>query len=168
MTRVTIIPSIALIATIRFEGSYRRSGCTQAAIDDGISGARDMKIRVEHLILIPLVIATAIIGIMLFTGDTTQAPPQEISETEEFMKRKAQQKVPLFLPNTGPPYRCASWMPDDLCAKLQQSCANGVCEPWERCNTCAFDCGCGGSQICNTETGRCHSPAEVCAAPRGR
>ena len=47
------------------------------------------------------------------------------------------------------------------------SCGNGVCDAHELCNTCQFDCGCGGAQVCNAQTGRCHSPAGVCQAPRG-
>jgi len=59
----------------------------------------------------------------------------------------------------------------DICVGARKwdtsQCGNGVCDAHELCNTCQFDCGCGGAQVCNAQTGRCHSPAGVCQAPRG-
>lgn len=71
-----------------------------------------------------------------------------------------------LLPN-APQFKCRSWMDDETCKALTVSCGNGVCEPHEKCGTCVFDCGCGGAQVCNSESGFCHSPAGVCTAPRG-
>ncbi|MBI2126829.1 MAG: hypothetical protein HYU02_05910 [Thaumarchaeota archaeon] len=97
--------------------------------------------KASQMIPIPLVIATAIIGFMLFTGDIAQPIPQT---TPQQIGRGVQTIKPRLI--NAPEYKCASWMDAD---------------------TCAFDCGCGGAQVCNTETGQCHSPAGVCNAPRG-
>ncbi len=118
----------------------------------------------SQLIPIPLVIATAIIGFMMFTGEIAQPIPQ--ATPQQVAPGGQAQAIAPLLPN-APPYKCASWMDADTCARLKASCGNGVCDATERCNTCAFDCGCGGAQVCNTETGQCHSPAGVCNAPRG-
>ena len=72
----------------------------------------------------------------------------------------------ILLPN-APKYKCPSWMDADTCTTLSNACGNGVCDAHELCNTCQFDCGCGGAQVCNAQTGKCHSPAGVCQAPRG-
>ena len=117
--------------------------------------------KATQLIPLPLIILTAVVGYMMFAGDVSQgAIPQPGPGG------KQTQAIAPLLPN-APPYKCASWMDAELCGKLQASCGNGVCDTHERCNTCAFDCGCGGAQVCNPETGACHSPAGVCQAPRG-
>lgn len=116
-----------------------------------------MKVKATQLIPLPLIIATAVIGYMMFTGDVGQGPPPST--------RQAQVIAPLL--ENAPKFKCASWMDAELCGILQASCGNGVCDNHERCNTCAFDCGCGGAQVCNAETGFCHSPAGVCQAQRG-
>ena len=115
-----------------------------------------------QLIPLPLIVLTAVVGYMMFTGGVS---PGAIPAPASPGGRQTQAIAPL-LPN-APPYKCASWMDSELCGKLQASCGNGVCDAHERCNTCAFDCGCGGAQVCNPETGACHSPAGVCQAPRG-
>lgn len=69
--------------------------------------------------------------------------------------------------SNAPQFKCRSWMDDATCKALTQSCGNGICDVNEKCSTCAFDCGCGGAQVCNPENGVCHSPAGVCSAPRG-
>lgn len=60
----------------------------------------------------------------------------------------------------APAYRCPDWMDDDTCESLKSTCGNGVCDSHELCDTCGFDCGCGGSQVCHSDG--CYTPAGIC------
>ncbi len=117
-------------------------------------------LKTDQLIPIPLLLATALVGYMVIVGGGISGPSSnagQIIQIADF--------PPLLL--NAPSYSCPSWMDQETCTLLSSTCGNGVCDDVERCNTCAFDCGCGGAQVCNSQTGRCHSPAGVCQAPRG-
>ncbi|HIM82433.1 MAG TPA: hypothetical protein EYM50_01615 [Nitrososphaerales archaeon] len=123
-----------------------------------------MSAQYEKFIPIPLLIATAIVGYMIFTGGV---PILGIGgEEDESLSISAVGDISPLLPN-APRFKCPNWMDAETCTTLSNSCGNGVCDAHELCNTCQFDCGCGGAQVCNAQTGRCHSPAGVCQAPRG-
>jgi hypothetical protein len=61
-------------------------------------------------------------------------------------------------------FPCPAGMSSTLCTLFKQTCGNGVCDPNERCDTCAIDCGVTGAQACDPYTGRAGSPTSVCQA----
>ena len=124
-----------------------------------------MSSQYEKLIPIPLLIATAIVAYMVFSGGIPMLGIGNEVQNEVLTINAVGDIAPL-LPN-APMFKCPSWMDAGTCVTLSNSCGNGVCDTHELCNTCQFDCGCGGAQVCNAQTGRCHSPAGVCQAPRG-
>lgn len=65
------------------------------------------------------------------------------------------------LPNS-PVWPCAKGMSADQCQTFKSTCGNGVCDPNERCDTCALDCGATGAMRCDPYTGRPGAPASVC------
>jgi hypothetical protein len=78
--------------------------------------------------------------------------------------------VPL-LPN-APEYVCPEGMPASECAQLELTCGNGVTDPGEDCQNCAFDAGCPSGLVCGNIGGgeevTCHYPAGLClAGPAG-
>ena len=60
--------------------------------------------------------------------------------------------APLLL--GAPLYECPSWMDEEICCLLTDTCGNDVCDEHENCNTCKFDCGCIGGQSC-LPNGKC-------------
>lgn len=122
-----------------------------------------MSSQYERFIPIPLLIATAVVGYMVFTGGV---PLLGIGGDDNSLSISSVGDIAPLLPN-APKYKCPGWMDPNACTILSNSCGNGVCDAQELCNTCQFDCGCGGAQVCNAQTGKCHSPAGVCQAPRG-
>lgn len=80
-------------------------------------------------------------------------------------------KAAPLLPN-APEYVCAEGMPQSECAQLVLTCGNGVIDPGEDCNNCAFDAGCASGLVCGNISGgqefTCHYPAGLClAGPAG-
>ncbi len=79
--------------------------------------------------------------------------------------------VAARLPN-APEYVCAEGLPQSECAQLKLTCGNGVIDPGEDCNNCAFDAGCASGLVCGNISGgqefTCHYPAGLClAGPAG-
>lgn len=79
--------------------------------------------------------------------------------------------VSARLPN-APEYVCTEGMPQSECAQLILTCGNGVIDPGEDCNNCAFDAGCASGLVCGNISGgqefTCHYPAGLClAGPAG-
>lgn len=72
-------------------------------------------------------------------------------------------------PHTGPrgppEYDCAIGTPPSECAQLKITCGNGVVDPYETCNNCAFDAGCAAGTVCFRANG---SHIYTCNYPAGR
>lgn len=80
-------------------------------------------------------------------------------------------QVAARLPN-APEYVCPEGMPQSECAQLTLTCGNGVVDPGEDCQNCAFDAGCAAGLVCGNISGgeeyTCHYPAGLClAGPAG-
>ena len=127
---------------------------------NNINNMRIASVDFNKMIPIPLIISTLLVGYLIFSGYPIGigggAQVQQVDLGD----------IPPLLPN-APSYKCPQWMDSATCQQLTTSCGNGVCDAHESCSTCSFDCGCGGAQVCNTQNGKCHSPAGVCQAPRG-
>jgi hypothetical protein len=72
----------------------------------------------------------------------------------------------------APQYVCSDGQPASECAQLKLTCGNGVTDPGETCQNCAFDSGCPSGLICGNISGvdeyTCHYPAGLClAGPAG-
>ncbi|MCL4436841.1 MAG: hypothetical protein M1503_12505 [Thaumarchaeota archaeon] len=76
-----------------------------------------------------------------------------------------------LLPN-APKYVCAESLPQAECAQLKLTCGNGIIDPYETCNNCAFDAGCAAGLICGRANGTqdytCKYPVGLCiTSPAG-
>jgi len=72
----------------------------------------------------------------------------------------------------APEYVCSDGQPASECAQLLLTCGNGVIDPNESCQNCAFDAGCPSGLVCGNISGAdeytCHYPAGLClAGPAG-
>ena len=72
----------------------------------------------------------------------------------------------------APQYVCSDGQPASECAQLKLTCGNGVTDPNETCQNCAFDSGCSSGLICgnisNGDEYTCHYGAGLClAGPAG-
>ena len=79
--------------------------------------------------------------------------------------------VVSMLPN-APEYACRDGQPASECAQLKLTCGNGIIDPGEDCQNCAFDSGCPSGLVCGNISGSndyiCHYPAGLClAGPAG-
>lgn len=79
--------------------------------------------------------------------------------------------VTARLPN-APEYVCPDGQPASECAQLKLTCGNGITDPGEDCQNCAFDSGCPSGLVCGNISGNddyiCHYPAGLClAGPAG-
>lgn len=64
----------------------------------------------------------------------------------------------------APEYVCPDGMPQAECAQLKLTCGNGVIDPGEDCNKCAFDASCASGLIC----GRVNNSLDyACRRPTG-
>jgi hypothetical protein len=69
---------------------------------------------------------------------------------------------------TLPEYACPEDMPASECSQLDLTCGNGITDPGEDCQNCAFDAGCPSGLVCGNIGGgeeiTCHYPAGLCLA----
>ncbi len=109
------------------------------------------KFLVVGITIITLMVAVSISIFMLSNSSGTNIAPRLIN---------------------APRYVCIDGQPASECAQLILTCGNGVTDPGETCQNCAFDSGCPSGLVCQNISGAdeytCHYPAGLClAGPAG-
>lgn len=69
-------------------------------------------------------------------------------------------------------YVCSEDQSASECSQMKLTCGNGITDPGEDCQNCAFDTGCPSGLVCGNISGGddyiCHYPAGLClAGPAG-
>ncbi len=116
--------------------------------------------------IFPVLLLASTIGVVVFMMLGNEPAPMSAPVADKGTRSSAQEISPLL--QFAPRFKCREGMDPNVCEQLVKSCGNGVCDGFEKCNTCPFDCGCTGDSLCNPDTGFCYQPGGVCNQVRQR